>query len=100
MKITTFKTVSFAFLSVILLTHSSCNNSNSDSDDSASIDSSYLLQTNDTIKNKQTLLEIKQRITALRFDETFVQAESSVLRMKFSGKSPALRVAAFRYRSA
>jgi len=28
-----------------------------------------------------------------------VQAESSVLRMKFSGKSPALRVAAKRYAS-
>jgi len=27
--------------------------------------------------------------------DTFVQAESSVLRMKFSGKNPALRVAAF-----
>ena len=30
--------------------------------------------------------------------DSFVQAESSVLRMKFSGKSPALRVAAKRYR--
>ncbi len=30
--------------------------------------------------------------------DTFVQAESSVLRMKFSGKSPALRVAAKRYK--
>jgi len=29
--------------------------------------------------------------------DTFVQAESSVLRMKFSGKIPALRVAANRY---
>jgi len=29
--------------------------------------------------------------------DTFVQAESSVLRMKFSGKNPALRVAANRY---
>jgi len=29
--------------------------------------------------------------------DTFVQAESSVLRMKFSGKSPALRVASNRY---
>ena len=29
--------------------------------------------------------------------DTFVQAESSVLRMKFSGKSPALRVAANLY---
>ena len=29
--------------------------------------------------------------------DTFVQAESSVLRMKFCGKSPALRVAANRY---
>jgi len=29
--------------------------------------------------------------------DTFVQAESLVLRMKFSGKSPALRVAANRY---
>jgi len=29
--------------------------------------------------------------------DTFVQAESSVLRMKFCGKSPALRVAAKRY---
>jgi len=28
--------------------------------------------------------------------DTFVQAESSVLRMKFSGKNPALRVAAKR----
>jgi len=28
--------------------------------------------------------------------DTFVQAESSVLRMKFSGKNPALRVAANR----
>jgi len=28
--------------------------------------------------------------------ETFVQAESSVLRMKFCGKNPALRVAANR----
>ena len=28
--------------------------------------------------------------------DTFVQVESSVLRMKFSGKSPALRVAANR----
>jgi len=27
--------------------------------------------------------------------DTFVQAESSVLRMKFCGKNPALRVAAF-----
>jgi len=33
------------------------------------------------------------------FADTFVQAESSVLRMKFCGKSPALRVAAKRYRS-
>jgi hypothetical protein len=32
------------------------------------------------------------------FADTFVQAESSVLRMKFSGKNPALRVAANRYR--
>jgi len=32
--------------------------------------------------------------------DTFVQAESSVLRMKFSGKSPALRVAANRWRQA
>gem|GEM_PF-825710 len=31
--------------------------------------------------------------------DTFVQAESSVLRMKFCGKSPALRVAAKRYAS-
>jgi len=30
------------------------------------------------------------------FADTFVQAESSVLRMKFNGKSPALRVAAKR----
>jgi hypothetical protein len=30
------------------------------------------------------------------FADTFVQAESSVLRMKFSGKNPALRVAANR----
>ena len=30
------------------------------------------------------------------FADTFVQAESSVLRMKFSGKIPALRVAANR----
>jgi len=29
--------------------------------------------------------------------DTFVQAESSVLRIKFSGKNPALRVAAKRY---
>jgi hypothetical protein len=29
--------------------------------------------------------------------DTFVQAESLVLRMKFSGKNPALRVAANRY---
>jgi len=29
--------------------------------------------------------------------DTFVQAESSVLRIKFCGKSPALRVAAKRY---
>jgi len=29
--------------------------------------------------------------------DTFVQAESSVLRMKFSGKNPALRVVANRY---
>jgi len=33
------------------------------------------------------------------FADTFVQAESSVLRMKFSGKNPALRVAAKRYAS-
>jgi len=32
------------------------------------------------------------------FADTFVQAESSVLRMKFCGKSPALRVAAKRYK--
>jgi len=31
------------------------------------------------------------------FAGTFVQAESSVLRMKFCGKSPALRVATNRY---
>jgi len=31
------------------------------------------------------------------FADTFVQAESSVLRMKFRGKSPALRVAANRW---
>ena len=31
--------------------------------------------------------------------DTFVQAENSVLRMKFSGKNPALRVAANRYAS-
>jgi len=31
------------------------------------------------------------------FADTFVQAESSVLRMKFIGKNPALRVAANRY---
>ena len=30
------------------------------------------------------------------FADTFEQAESSVLRMKFSGKNPALRVAAKR----
>ena len=30
------------------------------------------------------------------FEDTFVVAESSVLRMKFSGKNPALRVAAKR----
>jgi len=33
------------------------------------------------------------------FADTFEQAESSVLRMKFSGKNPALRVAANRYAS-
>ena len=32
----------------------------------------------------------------LCFADTFVQAESSVLRMKFSGKNPTLRVAAKR----
>jgi len=32
----------------------------------------------------------------LCFADTFVQAESSVLRMKFCGKNPALRVAANR----
>ncbi len=31
------------------------------------------------------------------FADSFVVAESSVLRMKFSGKNPALRVAANRY---
>jgi hypothetical protein len=31
--------------------------------------------------------------------DSFVVAESSVLRMKFSGKNPALRVAANRYRA-
>jgi len=31
------------------------------------------------------------------FADTFVQAESLVLRMNFSGKNPALRVAANRY---
>ncbi len=31
------------------------------------------------------------------FADSFVVAESSVLRMKFCGKSPALRVAAKRY---
>ena len=31
------------------------------------------------------------------FADTFVQAESSVLRMKFCGENPALRVAANRY---
>ena len=30
--------------------------------------------------------------------ETFMQAENSVLRLKFCGKNPALRVAANRYR--
>jgi hypothetical protein len=30
------------------------------------------------------------------FEDTFVQAESSILRMKFSAKNPALRVAANR----
>lgn len=34
------------------------------------------------------------------FADSFVVAESSVLRMKFGGKNPALRVAAKRYRSA
>jgi len=34
------------------------------------------------------------------FADAFVQAESSVLRMKFCGKSPALRVAAKRYKQA
>jgi len=33
-------------------------------------------------------------------EDTFVQAESSVLRMKFCGENPALRVAAKRYRQA
>jgi len=33
------------------------------------------------------------------FADTFVQAERSVLRMKFSGINPALRVAAKRYAS-
>jgi hypothetical protein len=70
MKIIFFKTVSFAILSVILLTNSSCNNSNSDADDSANIESSYLLQTSDTIKNKQVLTAIKQRLIALHFDES------------------------------
>ncbi len=32
--------------------------------------------------------------------ETFAQAGSSVLRMNFSGKNPALRVATIRYRQA
>jgi hypothetical protein len=32
--------------------------------------------------------------------DSFVVAESSVLRMKFSGKNPALRVAANRYKQA
>jgi len=32
------------------------------------------------------------------FADSFVVAESSVLRMKFSGKNPALRVAAKRYK--
>jgi len=32
------------------------------------------------------------------FTDTFVQVESSVLRIKFCGKSPALRVAANRYK--
>jgi len=32
--------------------------------------------------------------------DTFVQAKSSVLRIKFCGKSPALRVAANRYAAA
>ena len=34
------------------------------------------------------------------FADTFLQAESSVLRMKFSGKNPALRVAANRWQTA
>ncbi len=34
------------------------------------------------------------------FADSFVVAASSVLRMKFSGKNPALRVAAKRYRAA
>jgi len=38
----------------------------------------------------------EQKGGASCFADTFVQAESSVLRMKFCGKSPALRVAANR----
>ncbi|MBN8785963.1 MAG: hypothetical protein J0I84_02605, partial [Terrimonas sp.] len=68
MDILTFKTVSLAILILILVSHSSCNNS--DSDDSTNIDSGFLIKTNESIKNRQTLANINQRITAFRFDET------------------------------
>ncbi|MGY4384991.1 hypothetical protein ACVWYN_002027 [Pedobacter sp. UYP24] len=38
------------------------------------------------------------KVAVQRSADSFVVAESSVLRMKFSGKNPALRVAAKRYK--
>jgi len=67
----------------------------------------YNGQFNKTAKRQQkmTLPERQKALTANStypkggvscFADTFVQAESSVLRMKFSGKSPAFHVAAKR----
>ncbi len=56
-----------------------------------------MTQTTTTEKKERTPNSTYPKGGVSCFADTFVVAESSVLRMKFSGKKPALRVAAKRY---
>jgi hypothetical protein len=56
-----------------------------------------MTQTTPTEKKERTPNSTYPKGGVLCSADTFLQAESSVLRMKFCGKNPALRVAAKRY---
>ena len=66
MERTILKTTQFLILCIFILMHNSCNDSEKDI---SKVDSSFVLQTNDSIKNKQALNLLKEKINSFTIEE-------------------------------